>query len=134
MIFLDANFLINLYVETSNEHGRANEIYNLIEKEEKVISNLVIMEVITVMNIKLKLDLDLISEVYEELNIAYKILNDVNFYNKGFAILNGEFNKNKERMPLFDCVYVALMNDLCIEKIATFDDHFDNIDGIVKIC
>ena len=134
MIFLDANFLINLYVETNNYHERANEIYNLIENEEKVISNLVIMEVITVMNIKLKLDLDLISEVYEELNIAYKILNDVNFYNKGFAILNGEFNKNKERMSLFDCVYVALMNDLGIEKIATFDDHFDNIEGIVKIC
>ncbi len=134
MIFLDANFLINLYVETNNYHERANEIYNLIENEEKVISNLVIMEVITVMNIKLKLDLDLISEVYEELNIAYKILNDANFYNKGFAILNKEFNKNKERMPLFDCVYVALMNDLGIEKIATFDDHFDNIDGIVKIC
>lgn len=134
MIFLDANFLINLYVETNNYHERANEIYNLIENEEKVISNLVIMEVITVMNIKLKLDLDLISEVYEELNIAYKILNDANFYNKGFAILNGEFNKNKERISLFDSVYIALMRDLGIEKIATFDDHFDNIDGIVKIC
>lgn len=56
MIFLDANFLINLYVETSNEHERANEIYNLIENEEKIISNLVIMEVITIMNIKLKLE------------------------------------------------------------------------------
>lgn len=134
MIFLDANFLINLYVETNNYHERANEIYNLIENEEKVISNLVIMEVITVMNIKLKLDLDLISEVYEELNISYKILNDATFYNKGFAILNGEFNKNKERISLFDSVYIALMRDLGIEKIATFDDHFDNIDGIVKIC
>lgn len=134
MIFLDANFLINLYVEKSNEHERANEIHNLIENEEKVISNLVIMEVITVMNIKLKLDLDLISEVYEELNISYKILNDATFYNKGFAILNGEFNKNKERISLFDSVYIALMRDLGIEKIATFDDHFDNIDGIVKIC
>ncbi|OQD59138.1 putative nucleic acid-binding protein [Methanobrevibacter arboriphilus JCM 13429 = DSM 1125] len=134
MIFLDANFLINLYVETNNEHERANEIYNLIENEEKIISNLVIMEVITVMNIKLKLDLDLISEVYEELNIAYKVLNDTNFYNKGFDILKREFNRNKEKISLFDCVYVALMKDLGIEKIATFDDHFDNIEGIVKIC
>lgn len=134
MIFLDANFLINLYVETSNVHKRANEIYNLIENEEKIISNLVILEVITIMNIKLKLDLDLISEVYEELNISYKILNDATFYNKGFDILKREFNKNKERIPLFDCVYVALMKDLGIEKIATFDDHFDNIEGIVKIC
>ena len=134
MIFLDANFLINLYVETSNEHERANEIYNLIENEEKVISNLVIMEVITVMNIKLNLDLDLISEVYKELNIAYKILNDATFYNKGFNILKRGFNRNKERIPLFDSVYIALMRDLGIEKIATFDDHFDNIEGIVKIC
>ena len=134
MIFLDASFLINLYVETNNEHKRANEIYNLIENEEKIISNLVIMEVITVMNIKLKQDLHLISEVYEELNITYKILNDVTFYNKGFNILKSEFNRNKERISLFDCVYLALMRDLGIEKIATFDDHFDNIEGIFKIC
>lgn len=77
------------------------------------------MEVITVMNIKLNLDLDLISEVYEELNIAYKILNDATFYNKGFNILKRGFNRNKERIPLFDSVYIALMRDLGIEKIAT---------------
>lgn len=134
MIFLDANFLINLYVETNNKHERAKEIYNLIENEEKIISNLVIMEVITVMSIKLKQDLHLISEVYEELNNAYKVLNDASFYNKGFEILNYEFNKNKERIPLFDCVYIALMKDLGIEKIATFDNHFDNIKGIVQVC
>jgi len=40
MIFLDANYLINLYVKTNKDHARANEIYNLIENNEKVISNL----------------------------------------------------------------------------------------------
>ncbi|KZX12107.1 hypothetical protein MBFIL_12370 [Methanobrevibacter filiformis] len=27
MIFLDANFLINLYVKSNNDHARAKEIY-----------------------------------------------------------------------------------------------------------
>jgi len=133
MIFLDANFLINLYVETNSNHKRANEIYNLIESEEKLISKLVIMEVITIMNVRLKQDPYLISKVYKELNKNYNVIIDNDFYDKGFKILNGEFNKNKERMPLFDCVYIALMKDLGINKIATFDSHFDNIEGIVKI-
>jgi predicted nucleic acid-binding protein len=51
MIFLDANFLINLYVKSNKNHERAKEIFKLIEKREKVISNLVIIEVITVMSV-----------------------------------------------------------------------------------
>lgn len=134
MIFLDASFLINLYVKTNNEHKRAKEIYNLIENEEKIISNLVIMEVITVMHIKLKQDLHLISKVYSELYSSYKVLDDTSFYNKGFKILNAEFKKNKKRIPLFDCVYVALIKDLGIERIAAFDNHFEDIDGIAQVC
>lgn len=38
-----------------------------------------------------------------------------------------------ERMSLFDCIYIALMKELGIKKIATFDSHFDNIRGIVKV-
>ena len=134
MIFLDANFLINFYVETNEEHERANELLKEIKDKERVISKLVIMEVITVMNIKLKQDPYLISEVYKELNDNYNVIIDNDFYDKGFEILNNEMVRNKKRIPLFDCVYIALMNELGIKKIATFDSHFDNIECIIKVC
>lgn len=31
-----------------------------------------------------------------------------------------------ERLPFFDCLYIELMKQLEIKKIATFDKHFNN--------
>ena len=133
MIFLDANFFINLYVETNENHEKAKKIYDSLENETLIISNLVIMEVITVMNIKLKQEIGLISKVYNDLNKYYTIIIDNDYYDRGFEILNKEFKENNERIPLFDCVYMALMRDLEIKKIASFDKHFDNKESIGKI-
>ena len=48
MIFLDTAFFINLYVESNENHIRANEIiYTLIKNETLLIANLTIMEVMT---------------------------------------------------------------------------------------
>ena len=133
MIFLDANFFINFYVETNDNHKRAKEIMKLIKNKEKIISKLVIMEVITVLNIRLKQDSELISKVYKELNQDYKILIDNDFYDKGFNILVKELNENNDRVPLFDCVYMALMRKLGIKEIVSFDEHFDNKEEIIRV-
>ncbi|KZX15042.1 type II toxin-antitoxin system VapC family toxin [Methanobrevibacter curvatus] len=133
MIFLDANFLIHLYVEKNKEHKKAKKILKSFGDEEVLISKLVITELITVMNLKLKQDINLILEVYEELNSDYKILIDNDFYDDGLKILSKELKENKKRLPLFDCVYIALMKKLGIKKIATFDKHFKDIDGIEVI-
>ena|GEM_PF-1177164 len=128
MIFLDANYFINLYAinnkDPNNEnYNRAKEIYRLIRNREKIISNSVIMEVITVLNVRLKQDPYLVSKVHEELNKNYKIINDTEFHEKGFQILQNEFKKNKIRLPLFDSVYIAIMQDLGIKEIVSFDEH-----------
>jgi predicted nucleic acid-binding protein len=72
-------------------------------------------------------------KVYNELNQDYKVIIDNTFYDKGFKILINEFNKNKERIPLFDCVYIALMEELGIKEIASFDKHFNNKNTIDNI-
>ncbi len=133
MIFLDANFLINFYVKTNKDHQRAYELLNSFNNDELLISKLVIMEVVTVMNVKLKQGSNIISKVYEELNNDFKVIDDNNFHDKGFEILIKEMKHKNERMSLFDCIYIALMKELGIKKIATFDSHFDNIRGIVKV-
>ena len=133
MIFLDTDFFINLYIETNENHERAKEVYNLIENKAKIISNLVIMEVITVLNVRLKKDYDFLLKVHDELNNNYDVINDTTFHAKGFKILLKEFKRNNERIPLFDSVYMVLMNELGIKEIASFDKHFDNKEGIVRV-
>ena len=133
MIFCDTDYFINLYVETNENHERAKEIYDLIENKEKTISKLVIMEVITVLNIKLKQNHKLISKVYKQLNKSYSILDDTVFYDKGFKLLEKELNENNKRISLFDCVYMALIKELGIKNIVSFDKHFDNQEGITRI-
>jgi predicted nucleic acid-binding protein len=132
MIFFDANFLINYYVETNENHERAKEIMAFIGNRIKIISNLVIMEVITVLNTKLKQDSAMLLKVYKELNEDYKILIDNDFYDNGFEMVIKELYNN-ERVPLFDCVYMALMEELEIKEIATFDEHFDLNRNIKRI-
>jgi predicted nucleic acid-binding protein len=132
MIFLDTDFFINLYVESNENHERAKEICILIENETLVIANLTIMEVMTVLNVKLKQKPQLLLKVYNELTKGYKIVNDTSFHENGFKIFMKELNENNTRLPLFDCVYMALIKKLGITSIVSFDKHFDN-KGIIRI-
>ena len=129
MIFLDANYIISLYVETEKDHKRALEIRKKIENEEKVVSKLVIAEIINVLYIKLKIGKKLIKRIYEEIKNNYNIIEDSYIYDKTIdKIMNSQ-----KRFPFFDYVFITLMEDLGIKEIATFDKHFDNIDGIVRV-
>jgi predicted nucleic acid-binding protein len=43
------------------------------------------------------------------------------------------FNEHKERLPLSDCIYMAVMEKLKITKIVSFDEHFDLNKNIQRI-
>jgi len=51
MIFLDANFLMAFFIEAENQHEIASKIYEKIKDKQLIISNSVILEVMTVSNI-----------------------------------------------------------------------------------
>jgi len=129
MIFLDANYIISLYVETEKDYKRALEIRKKIENEEKVVSKLVIAEIINVLYTKLKVDKKLIKRIYEEIKNNYNIIEDSYIYDKTID----KIMDSKKRFPFFDYVFITLMEDLGIKEIATFDKHFDNVDGIVRV-
>ncbi|KZX11942.1 type II toxin-antitoxin system VapC family toxin [Methanobrevibacter filiformis] len=131
MIFFDANFIISLYIKKHKYHHRAVEMWNDIkeDKEERIISNLIIPEVITVLNVKLKQDKDILNKVFYAMLTDFTIVNDLDSYYNGFL----NVLKHKNRLPLFDGVYMAIMEDLEIKKIASFDKHFDDIKGISRI-
>ena len=129
MIFLDANYLVSYYIKDENDHARALEIDKEIETKEQIISKLVIAEAINVLYTKLKIDKKGIKEFYRKLKEEYTVIEDSYIYDKTIdKIMNSQ-----KRFPFFDYVYITLMEDLGIKEIATFDKHFDNIDGIVRV-
>ena len=130
MIFLDANYIIALFIKEHEFHERANEINTITAKKEKVISRLVIAEVITVLNMKIKASNKIKKRVYEQLNNNFDIIEDHYFYDKAFENL---LKYDEKDLSLFDCVYMSLMRELGIKKIVSFDKHFDRKEGITRI-
>ena len=129
MIFLDANFLVSYYLHTEEHHERALEIDEEIGNNERIISRSVIAETINVLNNKLKIDKETIEIIYKKLIEDYSMIEDQFFYNKAVKKLISY----EKRLPFFDFLYIALMEELRIEKIATFDKHFNNIEGITTV-
>jgi len=129
VIFLDANYLVSYYILAEKQHKRAIEIMKKVKNEEKIISKLVIAETINVLYTKLKVDKKLIKEIYEKLKSEYTLIDDSYIYDKTIK----EIVNSKKRFPFFDYVIITLMKDLGIKELVTFDKHFDNISGIVRI-
>jgi len=130
MIFLDANYIIAWFVEEHEFHERAKEIDEIVTKKESIISRLVIAEVITVLNMKIKANNELIEKTYSQLNNNFDIIEDHYFYDKAIAKI---LNYDEKDLSLFDCVYMSLMEELGIRKIVSFDKHFDNKENIIRI-
>ena len=124
MIFLDANFLLAFFIETEDQHEIANNIYEKIKDKQMIISNSIILEVMTVSNIKLEVSKEKLKEIYIGLNSGlFEIIDDTNIYD---STVERQMNYLPERLPLFDCLYIELMDQLRITKIVTFDKHFNN--------
>lgn len=127
MIFADANFLIALFVKDHKFNKRALKIWDKINHENIIISNSIILEVMTVLNIKLKVSKELLEKVYNRLNSGkFGIVEDINLYNNTMERM---VNYLPKRLPFFDCLYIEIMKELGINKIVTFDEHF-NIEDI----
>jgi len=124
MIFLDADFLMSFFIDTEDNHEKATQIYEKIKNEELIISNSIILEVMTVSNIKIKVSKEKLKEIYISLNSGlFDIIEDIKIYDN---TMERQINYHPQRLPFFDCLYLELMEQLGITKIATFDKHFRN--------
>ena len=70
MIFLDANFLMSLFIRTEEHHDIATKIYEKIKNQRLIISNSIILEVMTVSNTKIKVS----KEILEDKSIPWKLI------------------------------------------------------------
>ncbi|MDR3063509.1 MAG: PIN domain-containing protein [Methanobrevibacter sp.] len=129
MIFLDANFLVSFYIEDENDHKRALEIMESSKNKKKIISKLIIGETINILFTKLKVDKNIVKEIYNSLNNNYTLVDDSYIFDSTID----KIMKSKKRFPFFDYVYITLIEDLKIKEIATFDKDFNNLDNIKRI-
>jgi predicted nucleic acid-binding protein len=81
MIFLDSNFLMSLFIKTEKHHDIAIHIYEKIKHQHLIISNSIILEVMTVSNIKIKVSKEVLKDIYVNLNSdLFTILEDIKLY------------------------------------------------------
>jgi len=130
MIFLDANFIIAYSLKRHEDYDRANEIWEDIENKDKLISRLIVAEVLNVLNTRLKTNIELTEKVCKFMFDELIIANDMEYYIKAMKQLKLYY---PERIPFFDCVYMTLMEEIGIKKIASFDKHFDLNKNIKRI-
>jgi len=131
MIFVDSNFIIALSLKKHNKHDRAVKIWEKIQNEDKITSKLVVTEVLNILNVRLKQNIELTEKVYNFIAHNIKVLYDNEYHDKAFQYLKLYYPD--ERLPFNDCVYMVLMEELEIEKIASFDRHFDLNDKIIRV-
>ena len=130
MIFLDANFIISLSLKKHTNYKKATEIWEYIENKEKITSKFVVAEVLNVLNTRLKENIELSNKVYKFIFNELIVADDYDYHDEALEHMNLYY---PERIPFFDCIYMALMEDLGIKEIATFDSHFDLNKNIKRI-
>lgn len=127
MIFLDASFLIAIFVENDQWHQAALKILPKIAKKKKYISKLVIAEVVT--NLTHNLDTKSIREIYNNLSENFTVINEVDYFDEAMKV----FIYYDGNLSFFDSMYIKIMEKKGIFEIASFDKHFDNKKRILRV-
>lgn len=127
MIFLDASFLIAVFVKNDQWHQDAVKLLPKITKKKKIISKLIIAETIT--NLTHNLNAKEIREIYNNITENFTIIDESDFYNEAMKV----FVYYDTKLSFFDSMYIKIMELKGIHEIASFDEHFDNKDNIVRI-
>jgi len=127
--FIDASFLIALFLVKDDFHKRAKELWNELKEDYIIISKSVVGEVITVLKNK-GLSLSDLNGVYYIITKEIDIIEDCHYHVEGLK----ECLTNPIRgYSYWDSLYVTIMRDLGMKEMITFDTDFDKIDGIIRI-
>ncbi len=127
MYFIDSSFLISLLTENEKNNQHSCEISENIN-EYRVINNIVLSETLNgIRRYEKRVDLNKIYTIINEvMEIKYLKKSDyaeaVNIY----SYYNGSINYS-------DCLILKTMQDNNINKILSYDDDFDKINGLQRI-
>ncbi|KZX11549.1 type II toxin-antitoxin system VapC family toxin [Methanobrevibacter filiformis] len=128
MIFIDASFLIAIFLAKDQWHRRSEKLAKNLENKEKMTSDLVITEVMASIGGKVGGKASLL--LFQYITDNYQIYStDMNSLKKSMNY----FLKYDGRLSLVDTISIKIMEEANIHEIASFDSDFDKVNGIVRI-
>lgn len=125
--FIDSSFLISLLTENEKNNQHSCEISENIN-EYRVINNIVLSETLNgIRRYEKRVDLNKIYTIINEvMEIKYLKKSDYEEAVNIYGYYNGSINYS-------DCLILKTMQDNNINKILSYDDDFDKINGLQRI-
>lgn len=127
LILIDSNFFIALINRKDQWHDKSKRIIDKIEHQEKMVTDGVITEAITLTGSLL--GGKIASTLYNNIKDNYKIHTTYHLYDKGMIT----HLKYDGKLSLVDALLLETMKELKINKIVTFNKDFDNKNNIIRI-
>ena len=131
MRFIDTVTLFAGFFSDEKHHGKAKKIIEAITKgnvKKVVYSDYILDELLTLA--KAKKSATASNKILEEItNSELKLIK----IEQKHLILAFELFKNYEKLSFTDCTTVALMLDLEIKEIYSFDKGFDSVPKIIRL-
>lgn len=128
MIFIDSSFFIALILENDQWHDKALKLLPKMEKSQKMVSDLIIVEAVTIVGSRAGGKAG--KMIYDTIKDNCKII-DSDLSNYDNAIYT--FLHYDGTLSLTDSVTVEVMKTFNISEIVSFDSDFDKINGINRI-
>ena len=128
MIFIDSSYLIALIVEKDQWHDDAIKLLEKIKSEDKIITEAMIIE-----------SLNLIGSCHggKVGYLTFKYIKDNFTIFKSETLLEESLRyylKFDGTLSLADCTAIHTMKENNIYEILSFDDDFDKVECIVRVC
>lgn len=128
MIFLDSSYLIGLIIDNDQHHLKATELKPFLKHEKKIINNTVLVETLNSIN-----RTNHTLETESIINSILKI-DKIDFLTKKEYFKSLElFNYYNQGINYSDCTMLYTMQANNVNKIVSFDNDFDKVNGINRI-
>jgi uncharacterized protein len=128
LILVDTNVIVGIYVINDQWHDAAVKLAPEIYKKNKIISDLLISEIITLVASKVG--------AKESKKLYYHILDNYEIYEVDRQLYKKSLNtlvKYDGTLSLADSLSIEIMKEKGITEIASFDSDFDKVNGIIRI-
>jgi len=128
MLFIDTSFIVGLAINKDQWHKNSLKLAPKVENSEKYISNIILIESLNILTKFMN---------GKELEYMYYLIkNNYNVYMVDEALQEKAIKITKQydgTLGFADSTCLAIMKELGIHQIVSFDKHFDNKEGIIRI-
>lgn len=130
MILVDSSYIVSYFINTEENHKKSLKIWEDIKNKEKIITNLIVAEMLNLLSKKLRNNTNAIIEIYGAVIDNYTII----YENKALHDKSMKtFIKYDTYLSLADCLNIETMKEKGIYEIVSFDNDFDRVKEIQRI-